>query len=193
MSLRDLFPDWYEDVKEIDVLSDAEDIVFDVVKLQLDQVRANQWVQTASENVLSMYEKMLDILANPSEESIEFRRQRVLNRLQSTPPFTMEYLKNQLNSIFGKGNYVLTVDHLNYTLFVEGAAADAEWFQEAEKIIRRVKPANMIFIQIPVSIDAIGIKETATAADVRFFKVGLSRIGRDPLRVMSAEKEVVLH
>lgn len=193
MSLRQLFPDWYDDAREIDVLAEAEDTVFETAKLQLDQVRANQWVQTANENILSIYEKMLDILANPFEESIEFRRQRILNRLQSTPPFTLGYLKNQLNSLFGKSNYVLTIDHLNYTLFVEAAASDVEWFQEAERIIKRVKPANMLFIKIPVTVDAIGIKETATAADVRFFKVGLSRIGRDPLRVMSAEKEVVLH
>ena len=192
MSLKDYVPDWYDGVLEMDILTDIEGQEMNTIQANIDKVKFNQWIQTCDEQTIVYHEQLLNIIANPSVESLEFRKQRILNRLQSTPPFTVNYLVEKLNKIFGKGNYELIIDYQNYRLLLETVAENSNWFYEAQSIIRKVKPANIDYIQVPSVTQKLTVKETAAVQSQTFFKIGVSRVGRDALLILSDEREVVL-
>lgn len=192
MSLKELAPDWYEDIKEFDVLFDVEDQLIQEVDDNINKVKKNQWIQTADEQMIYFHEQLLGIMVNPETEDLEFRKQRILNRLQSTPPFTFSYLKDHLNRIFGKENYLLVINYDDYQMVLETAAENANWFLEAQKIIHKVKPANVIYIQRPTYLQEIVLVETAAIAPLTYFRLGRSRVGKDQLLKRSEDSEVIL-
>lgn len=192
MSLKDLVPSWYENIKEFDVLFDVEDELIQEVNENINKVKNNQWIQTADEQMIYFHELLLGILVNPETEDLEFRKQRILNRLQSTPPFTISYLKDHLNRIFGKENYLLVINYNEYQMVLETAAENANWFKEAQNIIHKIKPANVVYIQSPTYLQEITLAETAAIAPLTYFRLGKSRVGRDQLLRRSEESEVIL-
>ncbi len=192
MSLKDFVPSWYESIKEFDVLFEVEDELIQEVDEHLKKIKNNQWIQTADEQMIYFHEQLLGILVNPETEDLEFRKQRILNRLQSTPPFTLSYLKDHLNRIFGKENYLLIVNYDDYQMVLETAAENANWFLEAQKIIHKVKPANIIYIQRPTYLQEIVLVETAAIAPLTYFRLGRSRVGKDQLLRRSEESEVIM-
>lgn len=192
MSLKELAPDWYEDIKEFDVLFDVEDKLIQETNENINKVKQNQWIQTADEQTIYVHEQLLGILVNPETEDLEFRKQRILNRLQSTPPFTVSYLQDHLNRIFGKENYLLIINYDDYQMVLETAAENANWFLEAQTIIHKVKPANIVYIQSPTYLQEITLVETGAIAPLTYFRLGKSRVGRDQLLRRSEESEVIL-
>lgn len=192
MSLKGFMPGWYEGVKEFDVLLEVEDVSLLILKKQLMQVTNNQWIQTADETMISYHESLFKIIANPGSESLSFRRERLLNRLQSMPPYTLNYLITKLKNIFWAGNYSLVIDYNNYQLLLETAAENANWFNEVQVIIHKIKPANMVYIQVPAITEKIAIVESAAISELKYFRVGRGRLGREPLLKVSEDKEVIL-
>lgn len=191
MTLKDLLPDWYTGVRELDVLMTAEDKNMKMIQMNIDKVKSNQWIQTADEQVISYHEWILNIIPNPTTESLVFRKQRIINRLQSTPPFTINYLTSHLNQFFGEGNYELRIDYTNYQIYLESAAENSNWFYESLIFIQKIKPANMEYYQVPTTTERISVIENATTQSLIFFRAGRSRAG-DKVVEMSAEREVVL-
>jgi len=190
MTLKDLVPDFYDGVREFDVLFGVEDALVDQVDQQIQRAKANQWVQTADEQTIGFHEQLLGILANPELEDLLFRRQRILNRLQSMPPFTVPYLRDHLDKIFGADNYALVVNYEDYQIVLESSSDNANWFQEANIIINKIKPANIVYIQSPTFFQRIKIQESATIAPLTYFRIGRSRVGRDQLLKRAEEIEV---
>lgn len=192
MSLKEFLPDLYDGVREFEVLFSVEDEMVDQIEQQIKRVKDNQWIQTADEQMITFHEQLLGILANPEIEDLAFRRQRILNRMQSMPPFTLSYLRDHLNRLFGVGNYTLVIDHRNYQMILESSADNANWFQEANTIIDKIKPANIVYIQSPSFFQKIKIKESAAIAPLTYFRIGRSRVGKDPLLKRSEEIEVAI-
>lgn len=75
MSIKELLPDYYDSVREFEVLFAVEDALVDQVYQQIQRVKANQWIQTADEQTIVFHEQLLGILANPEVEDLTFRRQ----------------------------------------------------------------------------------------------------------------------
>jgi hypothetical protein len=93
---------------------------------------------------------MFNILADPTTETLEFRRQRLMNRKAINPPFTFRFLKNQLDSIIGVDKYTAYIDFDNYTLYIESTVMDQQWFHEIQVLLTDIKPANIIFTNSPL-------------------------------------------
>ena len=70
----------------------------------MDRVRANLFVQTMDEQTTADWEKIFRIVPNPLTETLQFRRDRILNRLSMHPPFTLTFLYQRLDALFGPGN-----------------------------------------------------------------------------------------
>jgi hypothetical protein len=190
MSLKKFVPDLYDNVREFEVLFEVEDKLIGHIDQQINQIKSNQWIQTADEQTIGFHEQLLGILANPELEDLTFRRQRILNRLQSMPPFTVPYLRDHLDRIFGVDNYALVVNYEDYQIVLESSSDNANWFQEANIIINKIKPANIVYIQSPTYFQRIKIHESATIAPLSYFRIGRSRVGTDQLLKRAEEIEV---
>lgn len=114
-----------------------------------DSTLNDWWILTATARGIEIYEDMLDILASPLE-SLEFRRQRIINRLSLVPPLSMPFLRQRLDAILGKDKYNAYINYDTYTLYIENAAPNASVAEELYYTVSRVKPANIVFINVPL-------------------------------------------
>ena len=181
-NLKNYLPNIYKDVLEMDELTETEDLLFQELHTETDKVKNNQFVLTSDVDGIEQYEKMLNIIPNPSTESIEFRVDRIINRLSMTPPFTFPFLKKKLNEIIGVGKWEAYIDYHNYTLYVESSAVNQIWFHEILVTINRLKPVNIVFTNKPFVAAKIHVSENINLTQVSFnYRVGTTWVlGQKP-------------
>ena len=153
-------PSIYKGFIEMDTIVDVDDKMIDIVENELKNLIDNQWILTATEEGISQWEQMLDIVSTPSEEDLEFRRNRLINRVSSRIPFTKVSLKNKLDAIIGEGNYILTIDNNEYIIYLESSATNQIWHSEIMLTMNNMKPCNMKFVNTPFVGSGISAEET---------------------------------
>lgn len=150
-NIRDYVPSIYKDVTEMEVIVGVNDELLDNEEEILDDLENSQFIVNAPEHAISEYEKLLNIYPL-NTDSIEFRRIRIMNRLSMTPPFSLPYLREKLNTIIGVGKYNCYMDYDNYTLYVESSATNQSYVNETYVTINKLKPANIVFINKPLIV-----------------------------------------
>lgn len=187
--LGSFVPRIYKDVTEMDAIIDAEQGQLSSAQTEASQAFANTFVLTANYEGIEMFEMMLGIIADPTTESMEFRRQRVLNRITLAPPFTFRFLKKRLDDIIGKGAWNAHVDFNNYTLYVESSALNQNWYQELEFTINQIKPCNIIFTNVPLTALLIAINEEISYRTIQWnYLLGQWRLGAFPFATISGSQ-----
>ncbi len=192
-STRDLFPSVYNGVLEISVLSETDDVLLDQSLAKLERAQLNQFILTADEETISVYEKMFSILANPTTETLQFRRERILNRMSLQPPFTMRWLQNKLNEIIGVGKWNAYVDYANRTLYIESFVVNQQWFNELRITINRIKPCNLVFVNKPLIMADVVANETIVSATQHYnYILGQWQLGQEPFATTDSEEVIKL-
>lgn len=102
------YPIVYKGVHEIDQLVATENILFDELDNLTTEAEENQFILTSNLRGLEVHERMLNIIANPELDGIQFRRERIINRL-STASYTIKELRNKLNQLLGQDNYIINL------------------------------------------------------------------------------------
>lgn len=157
-SIQSYVPSVYTNFTEMDELVQAEDSSLTNAYSELTNLVNNQFVVTADDEGLHQYETLFDIVSTPSE-TVEFRRQRLINRFSMMPPFSYRFFEGKLNEIIGAGKWSMTVNNATRTLTIESSASDQAWFTEVLITVGRLKPANMVFINKPL------VQGTASATE----------------------------
>lgn len=179
--LTSFVPAIYKDVVEMDDIMKSEEHLMDIARREMSAAFANTFVLTSGDSGVIMFEKMLNITADLQTEDLEFRRQRVLNRLSMSPPFTFRFLEQKLNEIIGEGAWTAYIDFNNYTLYIESSAVDQNWYYEIEFTINRIKPCNMVFINVPYTSKSIKISEEISYTTLNWrYRLGSWRLGQYP-------------
>ena len=192
-STRELFPSVYNGVLEISVLSETDDVLLDRALAKLERAQLNQFILTADEETISVYEKMFSILANPTTETLQFRRERILNRMSLQPPFTMRWLQNKLDGIIGVGKWNAYVDYANRTLYVESFVVNQQWFNELRITINRIKPCNLVFVNKPLIMADVVANETIVSATQHYnYILGQWQLGQGPFATTDPEEVIKL-
>ena len=192
-STRELFPSVYDGVLEISVLSETDDVLLDQSLAKLERAQLNQFILTADEETISVYEKMFSILANPATETLQFRRERILNRMSLQPPFTMRWLQNKLDEIIGVGKWNAYVDYANRTLYIESFVVNQQWFNELRITINRIKPCNLVFVNKPLIMADVVANETIVSATQHYnYILGQWQLGQEPFATTDSEEVIKL-
>jgi hypothetical protein len=153
------FPRYYEGILETDELIKVENDIWNNLYLLLNKAKNNQFIAYADEDGIYAYEQLFQIVADPETETLEERRFRLLNRIQTLSYYTMIYLRQKLDSLFGKNNYEIEMDYLNYTLYIKSNASNSFIYKESIATINKIKPANIVFINVPVIPTTIEVGE----------------------------------
>lgn len=143
------FPRYYEGILETDELIKVENDIWNNLYLLLNKAKNNQFIAYADEDGIYAYEQLFQIVADPETETLEERRFRLLNRIQTLSYYTMIYLRQKLYSLFGKNNYEIEMDYLNYTLYIKSNASNSFIYKESIATINKIKPANIVFTNVP--------------------------------------------
>lgn len=146
---RNLFPKLYAECSEVNTFSWAQYNMLIKLNEMYLSLKNNQFILTAESEGLAEYEKMLGIPVDPSED-IEFRRERILARLQTLPPFTFNYLRMRLDEFIGPGSWEAWIDFDKYTLYIQSYVVQ-KWYHEFMVMMNMIKPANIVFVNMPIT------------------------------------------
>lgn len=190
-SPRKYFPKVYDEVLEIDELSNTENEVFKEALARLNDLWKNSFVITCDEVGIAKYEKVLNIIPDPATEDLMFRRNRVLNRFSMIPAFTMPWLRVRLDELLGAGNWAYTIDYANHEFVVETVEQSQVWLHEVSATIHQVKPASLTFISRPMQQFILLVNEDVEQQTrVKSYQMGLWKLGEEPFAVYSDSEEI---
>lgn len=176
-----LLPPWYREVLDYQELCRTETAQFEALADEIIGVADNFFFQTMDEGAVSMWEQVFHIVPNPSTESLDFRRARVLNRITTRPPYTLGFLYQKLDELIGPGEWTVTVDYPNYTLYIESAAQNQNYATELAFTINRIKPAHIVWVNSPFVRTGLLLSETISSAQRTYnYKLGSWELGLLP-------------
>ena len=116
VDLMELLPYYFRPVLEFQEIMKVHGLALDDVEKQITQVGRNCFIQTADAETLRAYETLFGLVYKPGE-TLEYRRQRILQMYNRIAPFSIGFFRERLTELFGN-DYVLEVDPFKSTLFV---------------------------------------------------------------------------
>lgn len=144
MKVNKLLPKLYNNNVEMNALTNSEDKEFsEVLEVKIRTTFKNTFIATANLEGIEAFENLMNIGADPTTEDIEFRRQRLWNRLNTNPIFTERYLQNKLDELLGSGNWSYDIDYNNYTLDIYSLRPGKIWLNELVKVLEKIMPCNI--------------------------------------------------
>lgn len=158
------WPEWFRRILDFQALCQTEGEELRAMAAAMEIVHQNLFVQTMDEDTTAEWEAILHIVPNPVTETLEFRRDRVRNRLSLRPPFTLTFLYQRLDALFGPGNWEVEVDYPNYTLYIEAAVEDQQYFSEMSVTMDIIKPCHIVYISRPRVAASFLVSEAITRA-----------------------------
>lgn len=184
------YPRWFREILDFQSLCYTERQELNVLAEAMDRIRRNLFVQTMDEGTAAQWETILRILPTPGE-TLEFRRLRVLNRLALRPPFTLNFLRQKLDVIFGPGNWEVEVDYPNYTLYIEASAEAQPYFLEVSALLSIIKPCHIVYISRPRLDAALCLAERVDRMELTYNYIqGAWSLGEKPF-LSILEREVL--
>lgn len=176
-----LLPPWYRRILDYQEICQTEEAQFEALGEEISAVADNFFFQTMDEGAVSQWEQIFRIIPNPSTESLEFRRARVLNRISTRPPFTLGFLYQKLDELIGPGEWTVTVDYANYTLYIESSAENQQYATEVSYTINQIKPAHIVFVNTPYTKSGVLLSETIELSERVFhYRLGAWGLGVTP-------------
>lgn len=182
VKMKRYFPRFYDGYVEIDAIIDTEDKAFEEIGVNFRRAINNQFIKLADEAGISAYEVLFDVIADPSTETLEERRDRLLNRVSVIPYYTTIFLRNRLDSLIGAGLYNLIIDYDNYTLYLESVAKNQLYYNEIAVLMSNIKPCNIVFINMPLVSQQIFVSEQVNVSKLTYNYVlgGQWKLGEKP-------------
>lgn len=182
VKMKRYFPRFYDGYVEIDAIIDTEDKAFEEIGVNFRRAINNQFIKLADETGISAYEVLFDVIADPSTETLEERRDRLLNRVSVIPYYTTIFLRNRLDSLIGAWLYNLIIDYDNYTLYLESAAKNQLYYNEIAVLMSNIKPCNIVFINMPLVPQQIFVSEQVNVSKLTYNYVlgGQWKLGEKP-------------
>ena len=141
MRLKKYLPEFVSNIKEFQELDATISIEIDELREKLLQLQENQFIETANEEGLKRHEQMLNIAP---VNDIEMRRFNILNKYNSTIPFTMSWLTNTLNTTTGRGEFLIDLDYSTYTLTISVVKNKEHLIESLKRDLRKRIPANLV-------------------------------------------------
>ena len=181
-------PPALREIRDFQALADAINPELITLKQAINKVLNEQYVQTAVDT-LAWREQLLGITAS-SDETIEFRRERIIERKSRKPPITLRSLRDRLNAYIGTTEAKIELVPGEYAFTISIPAVDGYKFRDIQGLIETLKPANMEYLQNPFSVEQVRIRETSVEIKISYARAGLAIAGRTRIGTKLAERVV---
>lgn len=151
--LMDYLPHIIREVREYKaILNDAEQPEMVAMWGAADDALKDQFIEEATENGVSRWEKILRI-DSKATATLDERKFTILSRINEQLPFTLRTLTESLDSLCGADGYTVQLKENEYTLIVRVALEAASNYNDVKELLDRVVPANIV-IQLTVLYNA---------------------------------------
>lgn len=141
--LVDYYPEVLKGFLEYQVLTESEQEEIEKLWEAHQDLLADQFVTTATENGVKRWEKILNIMPKGTA-AIEERKFFILSRLAEELPYTMRRIRQQMEALCGRQEFDITLKNEEYLLIVRVALTARSSYDDVNAMLRRIVPANMI-------------------------------------------------
>lgn len=138
-------PDWFKPVLEYIALMEAYGVSLDGLQDLASAISDNAYIQTADEDTLKMWEKILGLPVMMGYSS-EYRREQIIQRFMNFAPYTIWHLRDSLTELFGS-DYTLTVNSERCELGIIIQSGRVGSIDLVYQLIHNVIPAH-IYVNI---------------------------------------------
>lgn len=146
MKINNLVPKLYNNNVEMNAIINTEKKEFEeILDIEIRTDFDNTFIKIADENGITRFEKLFNIVANPETEDLEFRRQRLWNRLNTSPIYTEKYLQTKLDDILKPGNWRYDISYNDYTLDIYSLRPGKIWLNELVALLKKIMPCNILW------------------------------------------------
>ena len=116
-TLYNQLPYYFRPIIEFQEILKAHGYAVDSFSQSMYQIAANNYIPTCDIPTLNFWEKILEINVLP-EDTVDIRRQRVLQKMAMAVPYSMGYLTDLLTQMFGEDGYEYHVDPVACMLYI---------------------------------------------------------------------------
>lgn len=138
--IKDYLPEFLSGDKKFQELDKVETIELEKIINSFSSLEHNQFLETATEEGIYRYEKMVGIIPKATE-SLEIRRGRLLNKFSTYVPYNRHWLNNRLDSVLGKNKHEHHVEDDLLTL--KTSADEIDTIKSLRRELRKDIPATM--------------------------------------------------
>lgn len=143
MQLLEYWPPVLREIREFREIASAEQPEAESAADAVFGLADELFMDSMGERSIERWEKILNLVPDAENERLEERRQRVVNVYNTQIPFTGLWLKNWLNEVAGKENYVLDLDRGAYRCDVLLTAFSDQYQTQLREALRKILPANL--------------------------------------------------
>jgi len=136
-------PPILKEYKELIAIANTENPELNLLWQSLEDILNDQFINDATENGVKRWEKILTIIPKGTD-TLDFRKFRVLSRLNEKLPYTYRVLEQQLITLCGEDGYYLELKNNEYTLIVKIDLTARSKFNDVGNLLDRIVPSNMI-------------------------------------------------
>lgn len=144
-TLYNQLPDYFKPIVEFLEILKAHGYALDGLDANAAQVAANNYIQTADGATIAWWENVLG-LTYSFGDTLDFRRQRILQQFNISTPFSIGYLKDQLDGLYGPDGYEMEEDSQNLTLMIKVTSGIYGATQLLYPFILEIMPAHIQLI-----------------------------------------------
>lgn len=130
-------------LKEFKEIAKAEEPELIRILEAIEQTLANMFIETANEDGIKRFEKILGIIPEAGE-TLSTRRFKVLSMWSNTGVYTVNHLSEMLTSFCGEGNYEIIERYNEYIIEIVTHVAIKDAFELVDGLIRDALPCNMV-------------------------------------------------
>ena len=181
-------PPVLHNIREFQEIAKAVNPELVTLKQAVNKVLNEQFVQGA-EDTLKWREEEFHITAS-SDETIEFRRERLIERKSRKPPITLRTLRDRLNAYIGTTQAEIQLVPGEYAVSISIPAVDGYKFRDIQQVVNDLKPANMEYIQYPFSVERVRIREVSREVKIAYARAGLALAGLTPVGEVVADRVI---
>ncbi|WP_102271314.1 putative phage tail protein [Cytobacillus massiliigabonensis] len=166
--LTDALPRYYDDSPEVEAIMSANAEQVDKTRIKARATTDQFYVGTAT-NGLDDWERVLDLPPRPNS-SLEFRRNRILARLNGTAPATVAYLTDVVNAYVADKSARIIEYNGEYRFEAEIPLSENISFNtsEIQEAVNEVKPAHLAFDLVGSIREGIVLTESAYTFEVPY-------------------------
>lgn len=117
-TLMGQLPGYFRPVIEFQEILKAHGHAVNALEGMAARVRDNLYVTTCDGDTASYYEGLFGITCRPGD-ALEFRRMRLLSKFNTIVPFSVGFLRDRLDELYGKGGYAMEADAVALTLKIK--------------------------------------------------------------------------
>lgn len=181
-------PPVLQNVREFQEIAKAVNPEIVALKKAINKVLNEQYIQGAVDT-LAWREQEFGITAS-NNETVAFRRERLIERKSRKPPITLRTFRNRLNAYIGTTRAEIQLVPGEYAFSISIPAVDGYKFRDIQQMVEALKPANMEYIQYPFSVERVRIREVSREMKVAYARAGLALAGLSTVGEVIADRVI---